>query len=262
MALPFVLYTNVFESNTVVATTTAVGYSAQSIKDWRTYTYWQGTTTAGSTQYLTIDCGADVRANAIGIIGHNLDTASAVISVEHSSNNFVAVATALTTVAMTADTIYLTTFTEATNRYWRLKIVSPATGTAPKIAVCCLGTKTDFPTSPNAPVEIYSIDIASEGKLSKTGALLGAQVRYKPVTVKYKFSGGDYTYTWVNSYYKPFWVNHAADMKPFFFSLNSTVFTDAQWLMRLGKKCSYSPEMLFYDRVEEFTVEFEGNWGE
>jgi len=259
MALPYVLYTNIFDYNTVVATTTAAGYSAQNIKDWKTYTYYRANAT-GIT-YLTVDCGTNVRANAIGIIGHNLGSASAVISVEHSSNNFTAVSTAMSTVAITANTIYMATFAETTNRYYRLKI--NATGaTPPQIAVCCIGTASQFPTSPNAPVEIYNISMVSESIISKTGAMLGAQVRYKPVTVKYTFSGAEYTYEWVNGIFKPFWVNHASEMKPFFFSLNSTAFTDAQWLMRLGSKSEYAPEMLFNDRVEKFSIEFEGNWGE
>ena len=101
----------------------------------------------------------------------------------------------------------------------------------------------------------------AEAKLSKTGQLLGAVVRNKPVRMQYLFAGSEYTYTWVNETYRVFWEDHASELLPFFFALDLTNFTDLHWLARMVPDTSFKPQLLFTNRVEELEFEIEALWG-
>jgi len=198
-------------------------------------------------------------ANTLGIQSHNLNTVGATISVECSGDNN-DWSVALTGFAPSDDLNIMKSFgTDYYARYWRLKIASHTA--APQIAILCIGEALEIPTPPTTEVDIYEASVSGEGSLSKTGHLLGAIVRNKPVEINYTFKGSDYTYTWVSTDYRTFWEDHASEMKPFFFALDLTNFTDLHWLMRIKPDSSWKVPMIFKTRVEQLELNFEGLWG-
>jgi hypothetical protein len=198
--------------------------------------------------------------NALGIQSHNLSTVGATVSVECSGNNAYWTE-ALAGFAPSDNLNILKEFArDYYARYWRVKITGHSA--APQLAICCVGEAMAFPTPPTIPVVPYEISVSGEGKLSKTGALLGAVIRNKPVRMEYVFKGEDYTYTWVHGTFMDFWVNHAALLKPFFFALDLTNFTDAHWLCRIPVDGTYGPPMSFLSRVDDLSFEMEALWGD
>jgi hypothetical protein len=198
-------------------------------------------------------------ANTLGIQSHNLGTQTATISVQCSSNN-AQWTDALAGFAQTDDLNIMKSFdADYYARYWRLKIASH--DAAPQLAVCCIGEAMEFPTPPKIPVDIYEVSVSGEGKVSKTGALLGVVIRNKPVTMQYLFMGSEYTYTWVNTTYRTFWEDHASELKPFFFALDLTNFSDLHWLARIEPDGVFKPNLLFTNRVEELEFNIEALWG-
>jgi hypothetical protein len=198
-------------------------------------------------------------ANTLGIQSHNLGTHTATISVQCSGDN-IGWNDALTGFAQTDDLNIMKSFgVDYYARYWRLKIANH--DAAPQLAVCCIGEAMEFPTPPKIPVDIYEVSVSGEGKISKTGALLGVVIRNKPVTMEYLFLGTDYTYSWVNTIYRAFWENHASELKPFFFALDLTNFSDLHWLARIAPDGTFKPNLLFTNRVEELEFNIEALWG-
>lgn len=198
-------------------------------------------------------------ANTLGIHTHNLYTVGATISVEISSDNNTW-HEIYAGFAPTDNLNILKSFsTDYYARYWRLKITGHTA--APEIAILCIGEALDFPTPPRIPVDIYEIEMSGDGKLSKTGQLLGAVIRNKPVRMEYSFAGSEYTYTWVGTTYKAFWTNHASELKPFFFGLDLANYTDLHWLCRIPTDSSFSIPFIMKSVVGEMTFEYEALWG-
>jgi len=196
-------------------------------------------------------------ANTLGIHTHNLNTVAATISVEASSDNVTW--NEILAGFAPSDNIVKSFGTDYYARYWRLKIASHTA--APQMGILTIGEALDFPSPPKTQVDIYEVSVSGEGSLSKTGQLLGATVRNKPVEINYTFAGNDYTYTWVSGDYRDFWEDHASEMKPFFFALDLTNFTDMHWLCRIQPDSSWKVPMMFKTRVEEVEINFEALWG-
>jgi hypothetical protein len=258
MANPWILYDNLYDYGTPVGTSTAEGYSILNIKDWKSYTFWQGTST--SAQYLTVDCGSNKTAAGYAIHKHNLGSLGAQIAIQHSSNNFVAVTTAATYTASN-DLQIVGSFTTATNRYWRIAITGH-TATNPRLAIACIADKLTFPTPPTSPSALYQIETINSKKISKTGQLLGGTISYRPVTLEYTFQSATYTYAWVRDNYRAFWLAHGSQGKPFFFSLDDTNATDAHWLAWMDDPV-FDPELVTWGMgYKEITLEMQAIWGE
>lgn len=132
--------------STLAATSTASGYSVASIYNMLEVNSWvSGGTT--SPQYLTLDLGVGNTATAdyLAIIGHNLNTIGATITLQYSTDNFAAdVNDAFTGFAPSSDNALVKEFTApAAKRYWRLKISGTLTA-APYLTVCIWGLKTEL----------------------------------------------------------------------------------------------------------------------
>ena len=198
-------------------------------------------------------------ANTLGVHTHNLYTVGATITPQCSGDSITYIDT-LTGFAPSDNLNIVKSFgVDYYARYWRLKIASHTA--APQMGILTIGEALDFPSPPKTQVDIYEVSVSGEGSLSKTGQLLGAVVRNKPVEINYTFAGNDYTYTWVSGDYRDFWEAHASEMKPFFFALDLTNFTDLHWLCRIQPDSSWKVPMMFKTRVEEVEINFEALWG-
>lgn len=251
MAYPYLLYKNVFDDGTPTATNTATGYDVLNIRDSRAYTYWKAT--GFGTLYLTVNAGSAKSCDTLGIFSHNLGTASASVSVEHSPDG-AAWTEVLAAFTPTDDYAILKTFTSASKQYWRVKIVTAAV--TPMLAICLLGARIEFPSKPLAPLSKYAIGHETVSTKSKSGHILGQQVMYDTLSMSFTFPPAESNYTWWSTTFKTFWDDH--QLKPFFFCLDYTLFPADVFWVSLSASQKYALNMQFSTRVENFTLSMEG----
>lgn len=215
MAAPIILYDNRLADGTVTATTTAAGYAAANIIDWRAYTFWRSADTA--TQYLTVDCGEALAADAVGIHGHNLFSVGATLAVECSSDDFATDVTVASAGALvTSDGPLLRTFAAQTKRYWRIKITTLSA--ACYIAVAAIGARFTFSESIDGEftpaAERFDSDVeSSPGQM--LGGVRGFIERSSMVDFEYV------TDVWFRGTFMPIWDGHLGRLLPFFWAPNT-----------------------------------------
>lgn len=249
MGKPILLYDNRFLDGTITATDTAADYDVNNIKDLRTYTFWKAA--SAGTKYLTVDCGSGKSADSLGIIGHNLKTASAVISVESSADN-IAWTERLAGFTPADDRAVLKTFTAVSARYWRMKIVT--TTVAPQLAVVMLGQRLTFERYLQGPFDPAPEKIEGDSQRSKTGNLLGSVVYYHSMKISAGFK--NVTPTWIRDTFKPAWDIHLSLLKPFFFAWDPESHSDEVFFVKVPENFELR---LPYEGVRRsLSLEFEG----
>lgn len=191
-------------------------------------------------------------ADTLGIIGHNLCVASALVSVE-SSDDTVTWTQRLAPFTPTGDKALLQTFTLATAAYWRVKIVTASI--APYIGVLMLGARLVFPFPPDSPFDPYNEGIVAEIQNSVTGNPLGSVVSYFPVSQQPVFPYP--LRTWVLTYYKPFWDNHARYLKHFFWAWDLTAYSDLILYCRMTKDAKFTFPASVGDYVDSLALDME-----
>ena len=129
---------------------------------------------------------------------------------------------------------------------------------AAKMAVCMIGSKIQFPTKPQVPLQPYSISVEAETNQSKAGHILGSIIRYRPVEISHKIPPSESNYTWWTSTYWDFWINHGSERKPFFYAMDIDYYPSDVFWVRLSDDCAYSLPMETSGRVEAFTVNLVG----
>lgn len=213
---PMILYDNRFEDATPTATDTASGYDVNNLTDLRTYTFWKAA--SAGTKYITVDCGAPASADGVGIIGHNLKTAAATLSVEYSSDNFVADVNVALSGPLGSDGALLVGFTTQSSRYWRLKIITASV--AAKIGVVLIGKIFIFERIMRAAgFDPFPQKIIAQSSKGKEGHLLGSVIRYVEIEIKPQWQA--LTTNWLNNSFRPAWDDHLSQLKPFFWSWES-----------------------------------------
>lgn len=251
MATPIILSDSRFLDGTLTATDTASGYSVLNIKDYRTYTFWKAA--SAGTKYITVDCGTAKSADCLAVISHNLNTANATVSVESSPDNS-AWTERLAGFTPPSDKAFLKTFTSASARYWRLKIVT--TSIVPYLAVCMLGVRLTFPYPPDSPYIPYSESVEVGSSRSKKGHILGSVVKYKPIRISARFS--NLTRTWVETVFTPFWDNHASNLLPFFYAWSLTAYPNMVFYVSVEEGMAYRTPVSVLPFVDSLELEMEG----
>ena len=215
---PIILAANIFETATPTATDTATGYDVLNILDRRTYTLWKAA--SFGTKYLTIDAATATAVDALGIIGHNLSTCSATISVEHSTTGLWAgeEVEILAGFTVTTDKAILKTFTSATIRYWRIKIVTAAI--APYIAVAFLGPRATFSRAMTINFDPFPEKLITETNRSKGGHILGTTIQYVSSEITAKFNA--VATTWIEATFRDLWDDYLSQLKPVFWAWEIT----------------------------------------
>jgi hypothetical protein len=242
MAAPIILADNRFLDSVPTASGVTDG-SAICVRDCRTYTILQFPN--AGTNYLTVNCGAARAANCLGVIGHNLNTAASLVSVEYSQDgaNWSPV---MAPFAPVSDKAFLRTFVQLPASWWRLKIVTASV--APRLAVVMLGSRMDFqyPPDPGTPL---TVSVVEESKDSVTGNPLGSVVHYSPIDVKPQFSNVDRS--WVETVYRPFWMNYARLRKWFFWAWDIDAYSEDVLFVR--DQGTYDPSvsvLSYYDALK------------
>jgi len=256
MGNPLLLYDNVFDNGVISVTSTSSGYDGNNIKDWRGYTYWKAG--ASGTNYLTVVCGSARKADCLGIFGHNLYTANATISIQESTDGGTSWVSKKAGFTPTNDKAILTTFSSYTAARWRVKIETASTY-MPYTAIVCVGKSLQFNRSLSLSmgnVSPHTIGIVADTKRSKTGNLLGNTIRYKPISINAVMPYD--LYSFVSSTFWSFWRDHGSELKPFFWALNSTAFTEDIFLMRLTQESAYNFPMDSTGNVIGYSFQMEG----
>ena len=224
MSNAIILYKNVFIDGTgnPAATSVESGFDALNIADLKGYTYW-GADGHTLPQYITVDYGSNVSADALGIFSHNLGTLGLSLSVEVSDDDpegssGVAITEALAPFTPSDDKAILKTFTEQTGRWWRLKIdgALDSADDNPFIGVLSIGLKMLFPNAQQSKIRVRDERQRNEVTRSGTGQHLGSVQKYieqKPVA-KIPLL----TNTWFDANFLPFWDEYSSLAKPFFFA--------------------------------------------
>lgn len=214
------------------ATDTASGYNVANITDLRPYTFWKAA--SAGTKYITVNCVSAQSADSLGIIGHNLYTADADVSVEHSPDgtNWTECLAAFTPAS---DKAVLKTFTTAEKQYWRIKIVTATI--APRIGVLVLGERMDFERYPISGFDPAPETLNAVSARSKAGHLIGAVLQN--IGIETSISFRQLTTTWVENTFRAVWDSHLSQLKPFFFSWDIT---------------NHATEIYFFNIPSDFTL--------
>lgn len=249
MGKPIILYDNRYLDGTITATDTAPDYDFNNIKDLRTYTFWKAD--SSGTKYITVDCGSTKSADSLGIIGHNLGTAAAIVSVETSDDN-ITYTERLAGFTPTNDKALLHTFIPASARYWRTKIVT--TAVAPQIAVALIGKRLTFERHLQGSFDPTPEKIEGQSKRGKTGNLLGSVVYYHSMKMRADFR--NITPAWIRDTFKPAWDEHLSLLKPFFFAWDPENHADEVFLVKITDK--FELRMPYEGVRRSLRLQFEG----
>jgi hypothetical protein len=242
MAAPIILSDNRFLDGVPTATGVADD-SPLHVRDCRTYTILQFP--SAGANYLTVDCGAAKAADCLAVIGHNLATAGALVSVEYSQDN-VAWRPVMGAFAPVSDKAFLRTYLSASGRYWRLKIVTVSV--APRLAVVMIGSMLPFLYPPDAGTPM-SVSVVEESKDSVTGNPLGSVVHYSPIDVQPMFSSVDRK--WVETVYRPWWIGYARLRRWFFWAWDIDTYPEEILFLRDQGKYDPSVSVLaYYDALK------------
>lgn len=245
---PIILHDNRFADGAITATG-VTDDTRLYIIDGRPYT-WLVFPSSG-TKYITVDCGTAKSADALGIIGHNFATSSATVSVESSADNNTWTQR-LAGFTWASNRALLKTFTTASARYWRIKIVTASV--APAVAVVMLGSRITFPCSPDSSFTPFSESVEVDSNDSKNGQALGSVVRFFPVAIKPTFS--NLTRTWVEGTYRPFRENWSRYRKYFFWAWDVDTYpTQVFYVQDVGQ---YAPAVSVLDYYDKLALDFKG----
>jgi len=158
---------------------------ADYLADYRDFLPWEAQDTG--EQNISVRCGTPKPASAIGISGHNLKTAGVLISVEGSNDNFLSdVHTILAASTPFSNRPLLLTFTQT--QYPDLRLHLTAGGVPAKIGEICLGIPIVMPAPPDTPFIPGEEGIAVDVNESQIGQLLGAIIRFYPVSTDIVFT--------------------------------------------------------------------------
>ena len=216
MAVPFILYNNILELGTPVATSEEPGFDIENITDWRTYLRWKST--GGAVNTITIDAGSPVSVDSLGISGHNIFTVDGRIVVSSSDTGAFSgeEVTRMTVFIPSSNDPIVQSFSSATARYWEIRLSSLTDKV--EIGVVCLGARLDFPKNPNRPLSFVDESMEATTKRSKNGHILGATTYYRPYSTVLSFSWLQISFVMGDLY--TFWSTHGSLLKPFFLQVN------------------------------------------
>ncbi len=233
------IYRNKIKDAEVTSTSFVDGCEAFYLKDERTFSKWKSKSETGGE--LKIKFSVPTYISAISLIGHNLGSVKASVTIEKSSDGMsydtvldafkvksntaivkILEKSELKTALLSEDgtpllgeggsPFYSETGSDITSQYWRIKIIS--TG-APEISVLYFGEYFHFEYPPEIPTVPISESIVSESAVSEGGHLLGTDFRYVKKTANYRFA--DLSREWYDNEYLKF-LNYAKKLNPFVFA--------------------------------------------
>lgn len=175
------------EGSSLVAdsTDTMADYDVDYLFNIMETNFWRSASTT-DPQYITLDLGVsgDADADYLAILGHNLNTIGAIVTLQYSNDNFSGdINDAFTGEAPAADTVYLKRFTApSAQRYWRLKL-SDTMSAAPFMAICIWGEETELDWVQTA-FDPHAETVVANRTVSYAGFITGTHIRHTERTLQ------------------------------------------------------------------------------
>lgn len=200
MAKPHIFYDNRLGDAAVAASSTASGFAAANVADWRAYTWWKP---AALPATLTVDCATAKAADYALIHGHDLATQGCTVEVRGSTDNFATSDVLLASATPTSDEPLLLLFASASYPYWRLRITGAA---APTLAIAAIGARLELPTWLPQPFDPLGRQIMGQSNRNERGQALGRVVQFEAWKEQIKLER--VSWAWVRSTWLAAWRAH------------------------------------------------------
>ena len=211
MAAPRIYYDSRFEDGALAASTTAAGYAADNVRDWRPYTWWKPTALPAT---LTVDCGSATAADYALVYGHDLATQGTTLEVRGSTDNFSASNVLVASVTPTTDAPILLHFTAVSYRYWRLRITG---STMPSLAIAAIGSRMELPGYLGLDFDPTTRRVVAQSNRNADGQPLGKIIEY--TEQRRRLTLRRVTWAWLRNTFLPAWRTHLRSA-PFVFAWN------------------------------------------
>lgn len=250
-AKPCLLYDNVLDGGTLSATGTDAddAYDVDHLIDGRPYTFWKAD--AAGTKRIEVELSAPLSADSLGLIGHNLGTASATISVESSANGS-DWTTRLSAVSLDSDRALFRTWESASALYWRATIVTASV--VPYVGVLLIGARLDFPRYPASGYDPAPRRLNAIQNRAKGGWVTGVSIRNITIDISATFD--NITPAWVDDSFMPAWDAHLSLCKPFFWVWERTNHADDVYYVTLPE--NYTLRLPYTPTRRRISLSMEG----
>lgn len=217
MANSKLLCTNHLAAGPLTASSTAAGYAAASLADFRPYTWWKPTSMPA---HVVVDAGSVKAADMLAVFGHDLGSKGATIEVRGSTDNFVTSDVLIASKTPTSDDPFFIVWNSVSYRYWRLRVSG-----ASVVSLACpiLGPALVLPVGLEAPFDPVGRRIDGRRIRNNDGQPLGMVVDYESweqaITLR------AVTWSWVRATWLPAWLA-ALRAQPFAFAWDPTNYPD------------------------------------
>ena len=213
MSAPRFYFNSRLDDGALVASTSAAGYAADNLLDWRPYTWWQPTALPAT---LTVDCGSAKAADYALVYAHTLGTDGCTLEVRGSTDNFSASNVLVDTVTPTSDAPILRHFAAVSYRYWRLRITGAAT--MPSLAIAAIGSRFELPGYLGLGFDPTARDVVAQSNVNANGQPLGKVIEYTRQSRTLQIRR--VTWVWLRDTCLPAWRTHLRS-SPFVFAWNA-----------------------------------------
>jgi len=208
-------YDSILTTSNISGTTAEDNYPLSAIVNPATYERYTPTSIPAT---ITVDAGAAVEVDYLGIGAHTLGTNGNTVKIESSSDDVTY--TKQAEFIPGDDTAIMSLFEEVTARYWKITI---SNGTAPQIGVVHIGKALAMQRpiyGGHSPLNLSRVT-AVRPNMSETGQFLGATEERRGL--KTSFSWKNLTASWYRANFDPF-VSTNPQVAPFFIAWRPTDF--------------------------------------
>jgi hypothetical protein len=227
MALPTLYFENRLADAAIAASSTAAGYAAANVADWRPYTWWKP---AALPATLTVDCAAPAAADYALVYGHDLFTHGCTLEVRGSTDNFASSNVLVASHTPAVDEPFVVLFNSVSYRYWRLRITGSA---APVLAIAAIGARMVCPIGVPQGFDPLGRDVDGQINTNENGQPLGRIVTYERWTSRIRLQR--VLRTWARDTFLPAWRAHLRGT-PFVFTWDLDADPSNVRLVTSGKK--------------------------
>lgn len=230
---PIILYNNQITNSSGITLNTK-----KVISDYRTYT------SVGANEVSNISLWGS-KVNAVGIYGSNLLDANinfGGISVVSKNDNAIMI-------AGTSD--------GKINESFNAHNLSISGNSNTQISAIVMGTVLEFPVYPQTPYTPYLETPVIKRNKSKTGHILGADVRYNKVQINATFNY--LSRDWVKNQYLPFWEECGKKGKPFFYAWDIDNASEEVFYVSFAANQTHKTPLTISEYVDNLTLSMEGN---
>lgn len=198
---PSLFYDNRLGDATLAASSTASGYAAANLADWRPYTWWKP---AALPATITVDCAAPAAADYALVYGHNLFTCGCTLEVRGSTDNFAASDVLVDSHTPADDEPFALLFTSASYRYWRVRITGAAT--MPALAIAAIGARLECPIGVPQGFDPLGREVEGQSNSNENGQPLGRVITFERWTARVTLQR--VLRTWARDTLLPAWRTH------------------------------------------------------